>query len=101
VVPATTPEGVLRSLEVFVPDLEHRVCVVIEATHEARVDLRRDPCRRQSGLHVVEETRAVRAERLLDHWRRLDQVSVLLAVQQPQRIALQTALAVIAQPRAE
>ena len=96
VVAAAAADGEI-SLGGLGDDLEHGLGVVVQAAHDAGIDLVGDAQRLQILLQLLEVLRAVRAE-VVQHGGRVGQLlGVLLAVQDAQGIALVPLLTGLAQ----
>ena len=77
--------------------LEHRARVVVEAAHEPRIQLKRDADVREQLLHALEVRARLRVEIAVEQRRGVDQRAHLrvLAVEDPEWIALETPHAVL------
>ncbi len=99
VVAASPTERALRSLEGVVPELEDGVAVVVEPAHQPVVADRVDAGCLEIAKHGGEVVPARRVERVPEQRRARDQPGVALAVEQPERVGVQAAPAVVAQRR--
>ena len=81
------------------PELEDGVAVVVEAAYQAVIADRVDPGCLEVAQHRSEVVPARRVERVPQQRCTLDQSGVALAIEQPERVGVQTATAVVVERR--